>query len=130
MSTKRSKPDDEDTLNDTDYMKLRIIFSEHAIIYAEQDDGTYGAADLHYDPREYTAHVQIVRDHEKCKSTNNMNTQQILDHVMDKAELFVETTWNLYDKLIKDGYYHYCYDGRRYGENMMTQQYTLIKLDQ
>ena len=126
MSTKRSKPD-EDTSNDSDYMKLRIIFYEHAIIYADQDDG---AADLDYHPREYTAHVQIVRDHEKCKSTNNMNTKQILDHVMDKAELFVETTWNLYDKLIKDGYYHYCYDGRRYGENMMTQQYTLIKLDQ
>ena len=124
MSTKRSKPD-EDTSNDSDYMKLRIIFSEHAITYAEES----GVPDhLDYYPREYTAHVQIVRDHEKCKSTNNMNTQQILDHVMDKAELFVETTWNLYDKLIKDGYYHYCYDGRRYGENMMTQQYTLIKL--
>ena len=125
MSTKRSKPDDEDTLNDTDYMKLRVIFSEICIIYAEQDDGTYGAADLHYDPREYTAHVQIVRDHEKCKSTNNMNTKQILDHVMDQAELFVDDS-RVYDKLRRDGYYHYCYHPS--GENM-TQQYTLIKLE-
>jgi hypothetical protein len=54
-----------------------------------------------------------------------MNTRQILDHVMDQAELFVETF--LYDKLIRDGYYHYCH--RPSGENM-TQQYTLIKLDQ
>lgn len=120
MSTKRSKPDDEDTLNDTDYMKLRIIFSEHAIIYADQDDG---AADLDYHPREYTAHVQIVN-----QSTNNMNTQQILDHVMDKAELFVDS--RVYDNLRRDGYYHYCYDGTRSSsrENNMTQQYTLIKL--
>ena len=120
MSTKRSKPD-EDTSNDSDYMKLRIIFSEHAIIYADQDDG---AADLDYHPREYTAHVQIVRDLEKCKSTNNMNAQQILDHVMDKAELFVNDS-RVYDNLRRDGYYHYCYHPS--GENM-TQQYTLIKL--
>ena len=71
MSTKRSKPDDEDTLNDNDYMKLRIIYSETCIIYSEQVDVP---DHLDYHPREYTAHVQIVRDHEKCKSTNNMNT--------------------------------------------------------
>ena len=125
MSTKRSKPD-EDTSNDSDYMKLRIIFSEHAITYSEQVDVP---DHLDYHPREYTAHIQIVRDHEKCKSTNNMNTKQILDHVMDKAELFVNDS-RVYDNLRRDGYYHYCYDGTRSSsrENM-TQQYTLIKLD-
>ena len=122
MSTKRSKPDDEDTLNDTDYMKLHIILSEHAITYSEQVDVP---DHLDYHPREYTAHIQIVRDHEKCKSTNNMNTKQILDHVMDQAELFVDDS-RVYDKLRRDGYYHYCYHPS--GENM-TQQYTLIKLE-
>ncbi len=121
MPTKRSKPD-EDTSNDTDYMKLRIIFSEHAITYSEQVDVP---DHLDYHPREYTAHIQIVRDHEKCKSTNNMNTKQILDHVMDQAELFVDDS-RVYDKLRRDGYYHYCYHPS--GENM-TQQYTLIKLE-
>ena len=104
-------------------MKLHIIFSEHAITYSEQVDVP---DHLDYHPREYTAHIQIVRDHEKCKSTNNMNTKQILDHVMDQAELFVDDS-RVYDKLRRDGYYHYCYHPS--GENM-TQQYTLIKLDQ
>lgn len=123
MPTKRSKPDDEDTLNDSDYMKLRIIFSEHAITYSEQVDVP---DHLDYHPREYTAHIQIVRDHEMCKSTNKMNTKQILDHVMDQAELFVNDS-RVYDKLRRDGYYHYCYEWMP-GENM-TQQYTLIRLN-
>jgi len=121
MSTKRSKPDDEDTLNDNDYMKLRIIYSETCIIYSEQVDVP---DHLDYHPREYTAYIQIVRD--KCKSTTPMNTQHILDHVMDKAERFVDDS-RVYDNLRRDGYYHYCYEGTRHGENM-TQQYTLIKL--
>jgi hypothetical protein len=121
MPTKRSKPDDEDTLNDSDYMKLRVIFSEHTIIYADSDQDDGPIADLDYHPREYTAHVQIVRGREEW--CTNATTRQILDHVMDKAELFVETF--LYDKLIRDGYCHYCY--RPSGENM-TQQWTLIKL--
>ena len=118
MSTKRSKPDDEDTLNDTDYMKLRIIFSE---VYYD-DQVIDGEPEWHYNPREYTAHVQIVRDDEKY---NHMNTRQILDHVTDKAELFVDS-W-LHKTLIADGYYHF---GDNPPGQKMTQQWTLIKLDQ
>jgi hypothetical protein len=122
MPTKRSKPDDKDTLNGTDYMKLRIIFSEHALMYAEHGpQGEHGPiADLEYNPREYTAHIQIVSDDEK---SNNMNTRQMLDHVMDEAELFVNS--RLYEKLVAEGYYHYCYHP---SEENYTQQWTLITL--
>ena len=115
MPTKRSKPDDEEL---SDYQKLRIIYSETLITYSEQADVP---DHLDYHPREYTAHVQVVFDDEK---SNNMNTRQMLDHVMDKAELFVNS--RLYEKLIADGYYHYCYHPS--GENY-TLQWTLIKLD-
>ena len=45
----------------TDYMKLRIIFTE---VYYD-DQVIDGEPEWHYSPREYTAHIQIVRDEEK-----------------------------------------------------------------
>ena len=80
----------------TDYMKLRIIFT--AVYY--DDQVIDGEPEWHYYPREYTAHIQIVRDEEKRL---HMNTRQYLDHVTDKAELILDSF--LFKTLIADGYF-------------------------
>ena len=117
ISTKRTKPD-EDSLNDTDCMKIRVIFSE--ISFTHPDGNPDG---WHYNPREHTTHVQIVnlKDEEKCK---HMSTREMLDHVTDKAELFMNS-W-LHKTLIADGYFYWADNSPEY---KMTQQWTLIKLN-
>ena len=117
ISTKRTKPD-EDSLNDTDCMKIRVIFSE--ISFTHPDGNPDG---WHYNPREHTTHVQIVnlKDEEKCK---HMSTREMLDHFTDKAELFMNS-W-LHKTLIADGYFYWADNSPEY---KMTQQWTLIKLN-
>tara|TARA_B100000683_G_C12488172_1_gene553730 strand:- start:440 stop:847 length:408 start_codon:yes stop_codon:yes gene_type:complete len=101
----------------TDYMKLRIIFTE---VYYD-DQVIDGEPEWHYNPREYTAHIQIVRDEEKRL---HMNTRQYLDHVTDKAELILDSF--LFKTLIADGYFHWAYS---HPGGKSTQQWTIIKLD-
>ena len=117
ISTKRIKPN-EDSLNDTDCMKIRVIFSEISFTHPDGNPGGW-----HYNSREHTTHAQIVnlKDEEKCK---RMSTREMLDHVTDKAELFMNS-W-LHKTLIADGYFYWADNSPEY---KMTQQWTLIKLN-
>ena len=53
-----------------------------------------------------------------------MSTREMLDHVTDKAELFMNS-W-LHKTLIADGYFYWADNSPEY---KMTQQWTLIKLN-
>ena len=99
---------------------IRTCIIEFTEVYYD-DQVIDGEPEWHYNPREYTAHIQIVRDEEKCL---HMNTRQYLDHVTDKAELILDSF--LFKTLIADGYFHWAYS---HPGGKSTQQWTIIKLD-